>query len=653
MPSRDPKRCGNDEDFVPATQYPKITKDTVIPELPNDRTPPDFEPLFIENGFNHGSPNLPPDFDDTGCFEIFKLFFTDELMDLIVYHTNTHANMLYPKDTPKGNPRRWKPTSRQEIYAYFGVLIYMGIHKEPAIEDYWRTTNTYGPIHPVSKFMSKSRFEAIDRYFYCTKTSQYMTNPFERIWEVSEYLRKRCRRFYNAGIHFSIDESIKRFTGHASEIVNIPSKPTPEGFKMWILANEGYVLDWLFHAKGSNRGPYMLDTYWVKEEGFTPTEAVVLDLLLRKKEGEPPYLPNNHIVWVDNLFSSVKLFERLRQEGIGAGGTVRTVRTKRERYLDKKAAKRQSGAVESTQDLSQDLSQNSTQDLTQEQAKDQDSPKELLSSKTKEQFSQKLMNIKLYHTDKLKWGELYWDISKNKTVLQAAWKDAQVVLFASTVVKPESYVDRMRKRPAKTATNAACTRAVFGNLAIKLLSIPDFIDLYNHYMNGVDRFDQTTSYYSTQRAKRKTWKPLWFFLLDLVLSNSYRLSAYFHRPQRNRAGHKKFLETLVEALFNASGKPARSHPSREAMSGVHIQKGVHGSDPSKINTKLRTCLACAAAGRKRGQRRVVLGDLDGNQQRRACTPQTLYGCELCNIPFCKSDICWNEHLKQVELANSM
>ena len=99
------------------------------------------------------------------------------------------------------------------------------------------------------------------------------------------------------------------------------------------------------------------------------------------------------------------------------------------------------------------------------------------------------MNIKLYHTDNLQWGELYWDVLNNNTVLQAAWKDAQVVLFASTVARLEEIIERERKRPAKTATNAKCTRLVFGDLAVKLLKIPVFIDLYNHYMNGVDRFD--------------------------------------------------------------------------------------------------------------------------------------------------------------------
>ncbi|KAF2177224.1 hypothetical protein K469DRAFT_531974, partial [Zopfia rhizophila CBS 207.26] len=98
-----------------------------------------------------------------------------------------------------------------------------------------------------------------------------------------------------------------------------------------------------------------------------------------------------------------------------------------------------------------------------------------------------------------------------------------VILFASTVARPEETVERERKRPARTSTNAKCTRPVFGDLAVKVLEILVFINLYNHFMNGVDHFDQSVSYYATQRVKRKTWKPLWLFLFDLVLSNSYRL----------------------------------------------------------------------------------------------------------------------------------
>ena len=97
--------------------------------------------------------------------------------------------------------------------------------------------------------------------------------------------------------------------GCASEIVNIPSKPTPEGFKIWVLANEGYILDQLWHAKGDKKGPIDLDTSFTEDEGFSKTQVVVLDLLLQEDNDKQCLYPlNKHIVWLDNLFTSVKLF---------------------------------------------------------------------------------------------------------------------------------------------------------------------------------------------------------------------------------------------------------------------------------------------------------------------------------------------------------
>ena len=85
--------------------------------------------------------------------------------------------------------------------------------------------------------------------------------------------------------------------GRAPEIINIPSKPTPEGFKIWVLANQGYVLDWLWHAKGDNKGPVDLNKSFLKE-GFSKTQAVVLDLLTQRNPvtNEALYSPHKHVI---------------------------------------------------------------------------------------------------------------------------------------------------------------------------------------------------------------------------------------------------------------------------------------------------------------------------------------------------------------------
>jgi hypothetical protein len=68
-------------------------------------------------------------------------------------------------------------------------------------------------------------------------------------------------RYYKPKIHLTIDKTIEHFTGHTPEIINIPTKPTPEGFKIWLLANQGYVLNWMFYIKGNNKGLVDLDKF--------------------------------------------------------------------------------------------------------------------------------------------------------------------------------------------------------------------------------------------------------------------------------------------------------------------------------------------------------------------------------------------------------
>ncbi len=50
----------------------------------------------------------------------------------------------------------------------------------------------------------------------------------------------------------------------------------------------------------------------------------------------------------------------------------------------------------------------------------------------------------------------------------------------------EDTILHLRKRPKKTASNAAITRKPFGDQSIKILFILLFIDCYNQNMEGVD-----------------------------------------------------------------------------------------------------------------------------------------------------------------------
>ena len=173
--------------------------------------------------------------------------------------------------------------------------------------------------------------------------------------------------------------------GRASETVNIPSKPTPEGFKIWVLANAGYILDYLFHAKGDGNGPVDIEDYWTDWLGFSKTQSVVLDLL--KQEGISD--KSQHIVWLDNLFTSARLLTQLKEEGFGAAGTVRTQKTEREIREETQGTKAQK---EKIKEVNRGLHLS-------------------------------LSALKLEYNTQLDWGKLYGYISEDGHVLEFAWKD--------------------------------------------------------------------------------------------------------------------------------------------------------------------------------------------------------------------------------------
>jgi Transposase IS4 len=406
------KYHSNDIDLVRPTQY-NISKNKPAkkpPPKPWDL--PKFEPLAIDDWWDHGEPNLPSNVNSGSPFELFSLFFTEEYMDKIVTWTNEFAELhRTPEEKQlKHRARPWKPTYRAELYAYLGILIHMGLHGEPMIEGYWKSLDPYGAEHKVKNVMGRERFEQLDRYFRVTKPWPDSENKgkstFDRVKDLAEHLRLTCRRLYSPGTHLAVDETIERFLGRAFETVTIPTKPTPKGFKIWVLANEGYVLDWMWHARGNTQGPVDLDSSFLNE-GFSKTQAVVLDFLTQRHPltDLPLYPPHKHTVWLDNLFTSVKLCTRLRDLGIGCAGTVRTTKTQRE----------EQGGEEG--------------DIQVEETAAGQRKRKVPA----EQFSRQLQELKLTHSYQIPWGELYGELSKDHTVMEFAWKDANVVLFMSTV----------------------------------------------------------------------------------------------------------------------------------------------------------------------------------------------------------------------------
>jgi hypothetical protein len=49
------------------------------------------------------------------------------------------------------------------------------------------------------------------------------------------------------------------FSGRSEDIVKIKNKPIKEGFKVWVLADLGYVYNWLWFSGYKNRGSEIIE----------------------------------------------------------------------------------------------------------------------------------------------------------------------------------------------------------------------------------------------------------------------------------------------------------------------------------------------------------------------------------------------------------
>jgi hypothetical protein len=203
-------------------------------------------------------------------------------------------------------------------------------------------------------------------------------------------------------------------------------------------------------------------------------------------------------------------------------------------------------------------------------------------------------------------------------------------------------VNRRRRRPRTTATSAKATRAVFGDRVVIILPIPDFINLYNYCINGVDKADQLQSYYFTQRIYRKGWKALWHFLLNVTITNSYKL--YLHAPSHRNAyhNHKHFRKALVTTLLRL----AEQTYIKPSFNTAPLIKAVNPLANKHIIGKrqLECCKVCEQVGRRAtaSKKRKALEELSVNliwERNNLCVKRTKYSCILCDIPLYRGGTC--------------
>ena len=156
-------------------------------------------------------------------------------------NSNAYA-ALKTSEHPQEGGRKWKEFSTPELSIWLGIVVYMGVHNSPAVQDYWRHDGL-NPAHPIFEHMGQSRFEEMKRYFHLSPLDRPKEIPLgRRLWrskvdEVLDQLRESSQRYRVPSSHIAVEECMIRDTGRSPDTYKMPSKPIEQGFKFHCLAD--------------------------------------------------------------------------------------------------------------------------------------------------------------------------------------------------------------------------------------------------------------------------------------------------------------------------------------------------------------------------------------------------------------------------------
>jgi len=232
---------------------------------------------------------------DTSAMELLQLFLSPPLIREFVQHTNAAA------------PNDWRQTTVEELYAFIGAHIFMGIDRLPQTELYWSKEFRHDII--TSAF-TRDRFKQLLRYFRVAPADDgdVERDPLPHIRPLVERLNAVFAANYIPSRSLVLDETMVAFKGRSRIKQYMPMKPHKWGYKIYCLASDNYIL--------------RFEIYEGRVEEKSATGATY-DTVLRMIE---PYQGKEHILFADSWFSSPTLLDALKQRGIRYCGSVRSNR---------------------------------------------------------------------------------------------------------------------------------------------------------------------------------------------------------------------------------------------------------------------------------------------------------------------------------------
>ncbi|XP_062620671.1 piggyBac transposable element-derived protein 4-like [Saccostrea cucullata] len=131
----------------------------------------------------------------------------------------------------------WDPLTSEELYRFFGIIMYMSVVKFQSLDRYWSTSPLY-MNNPVKDIMSRNRFQAILSFLQVTPPADIdKGEKLTRIQALIDHVRDTSKELFHPFREVAVDERMVASKHKYSGIRQfVKDKPARFGIKLWVVA---------------------------------------------------------------------------------------------------------------------------------------------------------------------------------------------------------------------------------------------------------------------------------------------------------------------------------------------------------------------------------------------------------------------------------
>jgi len=208
--------------------------------------------------------------------------------------------------------KRWIDVSSDELYAFIGFLLLLGVNKRDSLFYHWSDNELLSSI--VKNYILMNKYQLIWRFLHLYDNNSNENNKESSLNKnqiLINYLEIKWTKLHYPSQHLVIDESIIHFCGRTYLRQYCPQKPKKYGVKAWALAetNSGYMLRFSIYEGKKTK----------KEEKLS---LQVIKSLLEKYKGK------NYCIITDSFYSSLDVIKFMNDQSFIYIGIVNINRLK-------------------------------------------------------------------------------------------------------------------------------------------------------------------------------------------------------------------------------------------------------------------------------------------------------------------------------------